>query len=176
MGARTPEQTQRCSTGTHQPVLVYHEIMAKAKNKTSKNKPRVNESQVDTGGGESDAVRNQLSMGMEGHIMTAIIGGGTAYGVYKAAKGGYFKDPRYKGSAPRPSAPASSKQFSPDHPVFGNKSSSQAAMDFDSAKAAENILNKYKVGDYVPEIGGKLTARGKLNLQNTRMNYINKKK
>lgn len=51
MGARTPEQTQRCSTGTHQPVLVYHEIMAKAKNKTSKSKPRVNESQVDSGGG-----------------------------------------------------------------------------------------------------------------------------
>jgi hypothetical protein len=49
-------------------------------------------------------------------------------------------------------------------------------MDFDSARAAENILNKYKVGDYVPEIGGKLTARGKLNLQNTKMNYINKKK
>ena len=139
-------------------------------------KKSVNEQEVDTGGGESDAVRNQLSMGMEGHIMTAIIGGGTAYGVYRAAKGGYFKDPKYKGSAPRPSAPASPKQFSPDHPVFGNKSSSQAAMDFDSAKAAENILNKYKVGDYVPEIGGKLTARGKLNLQNTKMNYINKRK
>jgi len=143
--------------------------MAKAKNKTPKNKPKVNESQVDTGGGQSDAVRDQLSMGAEGHIMTAIIGGGTAYGVYKAAKGGYFKDPKYK-SKP------STKQFSPDHPVFGNQSSSQAARDFDAAKAAENILSKYKVGQYVPEINSKLTARGKLNLQNTKMNYINKKK
>ena len=155
--------------------------MRKGKNKNfygslADYKTSVNEQEVDTGGGESDAVRNQLSMGMEGHLMTAIVGGTMAYGLYKGAKGGYFKSPKYKGASPSPSAPTNTKQFSPDHPVFGDRSSSQANMEFDAARAAENILNKYKVGDYVPEIGGKLTARGKLNLQNTKMNYINKRK
>ena len=153
--------------------------MRKGKNKNfygslADYKKSVNEQEVDTGGGESDAVRNQLSMGMEGHLITGIVGGTMAYGLYKGAKGGYFRYPRYKGG--RPSAPTNKKQFSPDHPVFGDSSPSQANMEFDAARAAENILNKYKVGDYVPEIGGKLTARGKLNLQNTKMNYINKRK
>jgi len=144
--------------------------------KQSMTQPDSNEARVDTGGGESDAVRNQLSMGLEGHLMTAIVGGTTGYAVYKAAKGGYFRYPGYKGGTPRPSAPTNTKQFSPDHPVFGQSSVSESAMEFDAAKAAENILSKYKVGDYVEEIGGKLTARGKLNLQNTMMNYINKRK
>lgn len=131
-------------------------------------KTSVNEQQVDTGGGQSDAVREQLSMGMQGHIGTLLVGGVGGYYGYKMFKNKMLKDPKYDLKYP--------KQFSPDHPVFGRMPSSEAAMEFDAAKAAENILNKYKLGDYVPEIGGKLTARGKLNLQNTMMNYINKRK
>lgn len=143
--------------------------------KESMTTPDSNESKADAGGGESDAVRNQLSMGIDGYtIANALMSGAGVYSYYKAYKAGAIKLP--KSSLPRPSASTNPKQFSPDHPVFGRMPSTEAGMEYDAAKAAESIIKKYKVGDYVEEIGGKLTAKGKLNLQNTMMNYINKKK
>lgn len=168
--------------------------------------PNSHEAQIDTGGGQADAVHQQLSMGLnfEGLIANSIVGAGLAagatYGITKALK--KTKPPTIR-TAPRPtrvasprpdlSSPISKKQYgdwtlysnpnpiprahpsqvSPIRP--GRNMSDKDKTYYEAANAAWNIANKIKVGDISYELGGaRLTAQGKLNLQNFYMGYLKK--
>ena len=58
-GVRSFPNQEKNLNGDRQRVLVYHVVMAKRK-------PKVNESQLDSGGGQIDAVREQIALGIAG--------------------------------------------------------------------------------------------------------------